>query len=305
MKKVLTFLLSLTITLIIAQDRTPLGPKPIVNDPLACPSLVMTPVDNVVTFPSDLIENILGPDITSYTLVNFAGLAGNPNASAGLFNGGLDAGLGIENGIVLSSGLISNAIGPNSSDGGFTYSLNLPGDAQLSALAATDTYDATILEFDFVPQFNELFIEFVFGSEEYNEFVFSFNDAFAFYLNGINIALVPGTSDPVTINNINLSVNPTYYKNNSYDDFFPGPYPYCNEMDGLTTVLVASGSVNESQTNTIKLAIADALDDVWDSWVFIKSESFSGVDPEVPISNWALFIGIALIHAFAIFRFRR
>lgn len=304
MKKLLTILLSATVLFAFAEERIANNPKPINHGPLACPSLVMTPVDNTVTYPSDLIEAILGPDVVSYSLINFAGLAGNPYASAGLFVGGTDAGLGIEDGIVMCSGYITNAIGPNSDDGA-SINLGLSGDADLTTFASQQTYDATVLEFSFVPNFDQLYIQYVFGSEEYNEYVFQYNDAFAFFLNGSNIAVVPSTVLPVTINTINLSTNNTYYKNNDYGDLYPGPYPYCNEMDGFTTVLVAQGPVNEGESNTIKLAIADGGDSALDSFCFIKGSSFGGTDPEVPVSNWALFIGIGLILIFAVIRFRR
>jgi hypothetical protein len=298
MKKVLTILFSLLVVLAIAQQREE-NRKPLTHAPGACPSLVMTPVDNVVTFPSDLVENILGPDIQSYTNVNFAGYTTSPYASAGLFVGGTNAGLGIEDGVVLTCGVISNAIGPNSSSG-ISANLGLPGDAQLTAFAGQQTFDATVLEFDFVPNFDLLYVAFVFGSEEYNEWVYQYNDDFAFFLNGTNIATVPSTTTPITINTINLNDNTTYYKNN---EFYPGPY--CNEMDGFTTVLVAQGAVTSGQTNHIKLAIGDGGDHALDSWVFIKASSFGGTDPEVPVSNWALGIGIFLILTFAVIRFRR
>jgi hypothetical protein len=303
MKKVLTILFALAMVVAIAQERTE-NIKPITNDPLACPSLVITAVDGVTTTESDLVEAILGADIVSYNILSYVGYDHPTDGQAGLFTGGMDAGLGIEEGIMLSSGFARLAIGPNS-ESGIGADLGAVGDPDLTAISGGSTNDANVLEFEFVPNFDELFIEFVFGSEEYNEYVFSFNDVFAFFLNGTNIALVPGSGDPVSIDNINLFNNTTYYKNNDYDDFAPGPFPYCNEMDGFTTVLVASGAVNAGNTNTIKLAIADALDNALDSYVFIKAEGFSGVDPEVPISNWALFIGIGLILIFAVIRFRR
>lgn len=299
MKRILTILLSLSVAFAVAQERGFTGPKPINHGPAACPSLVMTPVDNTTVFPADLVESILGPDIQSYSNVTFTGFTGTPEASAGLFNGGNAAGIGIEEGIVLSCGFISTSIGPNSSDG-ISVDLSLGGDADLTTLASQSTFDATRLEFDFVPLYDELFIEFVFGSDEYTEWIGSYNDVFAFFLNGTNIAVVPSTNTPISINTINPGLNSAYYKNN---ESFPGPF--CNEMDGFTTVMVATGNVNPNVTNHIKLAIADGGDHALDSWVFFKAEGFSGVDPEVPISNWALFIGIGLIILFAVIRFRR
>jgi hypothetical protein len=58
-----------------------------------------------------------------------------------------------------------------------------------------ETFDATVLEFDFVPTFSTVQFQYVFSSEEYSDFSnTSFNDVFAFFVNGVNIAVVPGTS---------------------------------------------------------------------------------------------------------------
>ena len=51
----------------------------------------------------------------------------------------------------------------------------------------------------------------VFASDEYNEVtapggLFG-NDVFGLFLDGVNIALVPGSNSPITVSNINLSAN--------------------------------------------------------------------------------------------------
>lgn len=314
MKKILTVLLSFLIVAAIAQQREydPAKPKVPINE-RQCPSFVFTPLDNITVTPTTLVQQILGPGI-SFSNVLFTGIAlGDPlpgvpyvYASAGLFTGGIDAGIEMESGIVLSSGFISNAVGPNA-NGGITGQLGLPGDPALTAIAGFTTNDATILEFDFVPDFEIIYIIFVFGSDEYNEYVGTqFNDVFAFFLNGVNIALVPSTANPITINTINNGMNPSFYKDNEFYSGSPGYPVYCNEMDGFTTVMTVSGPVNPNVTNHIRLAIADAGDSILDSWVFIKTEGFTpDPDPKVPVSNWALYLGLFLIVTFIIFRFRR
>ncbi len=148
------------------------------------------------------------------------------------------------------------------------------------------THDATVLEFDFVPKGSTLTFSFVFGSEEYNEFVNSINDVFAFFLNGNNVALVPGTNTPVSINNVNLTTNSQFYINNALaggSDPTPATPPLLDtQLDGLTTVLTVTAAVNSGVTNHIKLAIADASDGILDSDVFIKSGSFSAPPPPLP-----------------------
>ena len=149
-------------------------------------------------------------------------------------------------------------------------------------IGQTATFDAAILEFDFVPSDPTIRFQYVFSSDEYEEFVFQFNDVFGFFVNGKNVALIPQTSTPVSINNVNNGstgtsgippVNPQFYVNNDFEVFATPPID--TEMDGLTVVLTATTKVNPGVSNHIKLAIADAGDDALDSNVFIKAGSLS------------------------------
>ncbi|MGB8369562.1 MAG: choice-of-anchor L domain-containing protein [Limisphaerales bacterium] len=143
----------------------------------------------------------------------------------GTFAGGNGCGLPIDNGVILSTGWITNAIGPNDDDGGNNYdgnygpsNLGQPGDADLSNLVGNgQTYDAAVLEFDIIStNFFTLQFLYVFASEEYPEWIGPFNDPMAIFVstnydgtNWINsitndIALVPGTTNmPVSVNTIN------------------------------------------------------------------------------------------------------
>src|SRR5690242_7799851 len=134
------------------------------------------------------------------------------NSAIGTFSEG---GLGVASGIILSTGNIADAAGPNDSSGS-GVSLGTPGDTGLNAIVApNETFDAIALEFDVVTTTPVFLINYVFASEEYLEYVDDeFNDAFAFYVDGANIARTPGTSDPVTIHNINTTVNPSLYRDN-------------------------------------------------------------------------------------------
>jgi len=129
----------------------------------------------------------------------------------------------------------------------------------------------------------DLFFNFVFASEEYNEFANSlFNDVFAFFLDGQNIAFIPGTTTPISINTINggdpLGVNPQnpqFYNNNSIFD--NGQFLNLFGYDGFTTVFTAQSLGVGPGTHTIKLAISDVFDDIYDSAVFLQMGSFSNV----------------------------
>jgi hypothetical protein len=225
-------------------------------------------MDGTTLTATDLVEEILGPGIT-YSNVSFTGLSGALNASAGLFSGGSAALLPCDEGIVLSSGYIGNSLGPNNAIN-TTADLALAGDADLDAFSGFTTYDATILEFDFTLPADSIHIQFFFASEEYNEWVNTqYNDVFAFLLDGVNIAVVPGTTTPVEINTINNGSNPAYFVDNT-------GAAYDFEADGFTTLLEGTFPVDlDLSTHHIKLAIADAGDHILDAWVFIRASSFS------------------------------
>ena len=257
---------------VVAEENNRIGEEKIIN-PLGAtrsPGIVTTDMVSA----QDLVDTLLGGGVT-VSNVNYVGTG----SSAGTFNGASGI-IGFSDGVILSSGDISNVIGPNTVDS-VTANNNLAGDADLDGLLpAHSTMDATVLEFDFVPIDDVITFKYVFSSDEYNEYVNSpFNDIFAFFLNGNNIACIPGTSVPVAINNVHNG-NPfgvtagsysIYYRNNDLDDGGP---TIDTEMDGLTTVFTATAAVNPGEINHIKLAIADTSDHVLDSNVFIKAESF-------------------------------
>jgi hypothetical protein len=242
-----------------------------------------------------LLKDPTGTGVTvSNIRLNGAPASETPYAGAGVFEGAASI-LGIERGIVLSSGAVSDSAGPNDSDstGGF---LGTGGDDDLTQLARESssnpevvTNDKTVLEFDFVPTSRQVSFRYVFGSEEYNEFVASqYNDAFGFFITGpngvkINWARVPGTTQAVAINTINngnpqgtlTPSNPHLYRNNDLSD---GGGAIDIEADGLTVVLTLTANVTPGMTHTMKLAVADAGDTSYDSWVFIEGGSFRAVE---------------------------
>ena len=196
---------------------------------------------------------------------------------AGLFTGGTTVGTNDfpTQGVILSSGPANSIAGPNSFDsvGG---SFNTPGDSDLNSLVpGFSTFDACVLEVQFqCPeglQGSDLTLKYVFASDEYNEFVnSSYNDVFGWFLNGVNIAVLPSDGTPVTINNVNNGVNSAFYNDNDPSDT---TVPFDIEADGFTTKLTAA-SPTLPGVNTIKLAIADAGDTAYTSWAMIEGGSF-------------------------------
>ena len=241
--------------------------------------LTLTTVDlSTGLTPTELAETLVGGGLT-ISNVKYTGA----NQAAGTFAGGVSEGLDIESGVVLSSGTVADANGPNTSEATST-AFNLPGDTDLDGLnPGFKTHDATVLEFDFDATGGNLSFTYVFGSEEYNEYVdFSFNDVFGFFLDGQNIALIPGTQTAVSINNVNNHQNSEFYRDNSLFDL-GSPTPFNTQADGFTVVLTAFATITPGNHH-IKLAIADAGDDRLDSWVFLAAESFVSGDADMSVS---------------------
>jgi putative cell wall-binding protein len=215
-----------------------------------------------------LASNLVGEDVQVFNAT-----LTSASQAAGLFAGG-GAVLGFDQGIVLSTGSITEVVGPND-DSGTTGILDTPGDPELTALSGNETFDAVVLEFDFVAaaDASTVAFEYVFGSEEYSEFVGSpFNDVFAFTINGHNCAMVEGS--PVSVNTVNSGVNAGFFRPNE-PDLDTGVSPLDIELDGLTTTLPCQAPITPGGANHLKLAIADASDTVLDSAVFIRAASFT------------------------------
>ncbi len=247
----------------------------------------------------ELVDSLLIGNGISATNVTYSG----PTISIGGFSGGNTTNIGIDQGILITTGSVYNAIGPNSVGDKTTNTMG-GSDPQLAALVPSGTiYDASVLEFDFVPLSDTIVLEYVFASEEYAEWVGqNFNDVFGFFITGPNpsggnynndnIALVPGTSLPVTINNINNGLlnngtctNCAYYVDNSTGTTI--------EYDGFTTPLITNLLVTPCASYHIKIAIGDVNDHDYDSGIFLKSESFSAniVTTSVSYSNSQLANG--------------
>lgn len=147
--------------------------------------------------------------------------------------------------------------------------------------------DLCILEFDFEAAGDSISFNYVFGSDEYLEWVNStYNDIFAFFLSGpgitgpyaspagfpdgaINIAQVPDSDPllPITISSVNDVTNPMYYIDNFNNEGI------C--IDGYTQTFTAEAQVQCGEIYHIKLAIADGSDSALESFVILEDGSFS------------------------------
>ncbi|HQC60404.1 MAG TPA: choice-of-anchor L domain-containing protein [Bacteroidales bacterium] len=161
--------------------------------------------------PQQLVEDyLIGPGIT-VSNVTYRGQL----SQFGFFSNGNTTALGMNEGIILCTGNATQIA--QSASSFMSNSLGGNGVPELDSIINNPTYDTNdgaVLEFDFIPQDTMLSFYYIFGSEEYPEFVCSsFNDIFAFLISGINplggmyvdknIALIPGTNLPVAINTVN------------------------------------------------------------------------------------------------------
>lgn len=200
-----------------------------------------------------------------------------PTAAYGTFANGNTTNIGINNGILLTTGSATMAVGPNNSVSQGLCNNTSSSDPQLVAIEPQATYDLCVLEFDIIPECSQLTVRFVFGSEEYPEFVnASFNDAFGFFISGpgpapgctpgfynnTNVATLPNNTTPVSIDNVNAGNNAAYYVDNTGGATI--------QYDGFTTVLTRTINVCPCQTYHWKFAIADAGDCIYDSGVFLE-----------------------------------
>jgi len=201
--------------------------------------------------------------------------------------------LGLGEGLLLTTGNVENAFGPNINTG-ISEGVGTPGDEDLNALSPIPSQDACIVELDvFVPT-DELTFEYIFGSDEYADYVgTNFNDIFAFLVSGPgitgdpainnqeNIAILPGTTTPVEINSVNNIDNWEYYRSNETQLGNPiSSGGKSIEYDGMTSdylgikkSLTARKKVTPCNTYHLKLAIADRGDSAFDSGVFITEIS--------------------------------
>lgn len=193
-----------------------------------------------------------------------------PNGAFALFNG-VASNIGITDGVLLTSGSVQEAIGPNDTESSGVNN-GAPGDNQLDVLSGSTTFDGCVLEMDLIPSCDTMRINYVFGSEEYPEFVGQeFNDVFAFFVSGPgivgseNVALIPGTTTPVSVNSVNNASNTQYYFDNSGGNTI--------QYDGFTTVLEGKIGVQICETYHLKMAIADVVDGIYESGVFIQGNS--------------------------------
>ncbi|BDR53364.1 hypothetical protein KIM372_12710 [Bombiscardovia nodaiensis] len=248
------------------QTENRLSPRGSENSNLLAPNVQGGGSAGVVTANAQqLVDTLLSGNSISVSNVK---LTGSPQA-VGIFSNA-QATIGVNDGVLLSTGNALTGV----------ENLRTAGDNDINTIiGATNSYDAVSLEFDFVPTTPTLTFKYVFGSREYPQYVGTqFNDTFAFLVNGENVALIPGTSTPVSINNVNNG-NASYVgaKNSEYfidnrDNKLPALSG--TAFGGITKILPIHATVKANQPNHIKLVISDLGDPVLNSFVGLQAKSF-------------------------------
>ncbi|MCB0608567.1 MAG: choice-of-anchor L domain-containing protein [Lewinella sp.] len=201
---------------------------------------------------------------------------------------------GFDEGVLISSGDIKLAEGPNDSVESSATFADDSNDPDIKKLASDFAFDVAGIEFDFIPVGEVATFRYVFASEEYCEFVGSvFNDVFGFFVSGpgingpfsngaANVALLPGTDQYVAINTVNFEENASSYRKNELPEDanrcgipFSAPNLEQIEYDGFTIPLTATFNVIPCETYHIRLLVSDVGDDKLDSGVFLEAKSFN------------------------------
>ena len=249
--------------------------------------------------PEELIQNVFLATGVEVLDVQYSG----DNTAIGFFSEA-SSNIGIETGIVMSTGFANTADDQNNSGGtsGQTSQNNFSDPDLASLVDPLSVGDLSIFEITFIPLADSLEFSYVFASEEYEEYVCTqFNDVFGFFISGPgfagpftdgaeNIALVPGTNDFVaigTVNNGNPNIPPATCPPQNPNLFNVTPPNDQPQFDGYTDVFVARAVVVPCDTYKIRITIADASDFIFDSGVFLQAKSFGTPTVDVAIETVA------------------
>ncbi|WP_294736541.1 choice-of-anchor L domain-containing protein, partial [uncultured Flavobacterium sp.] len=270
------------------------------NNPAATNQLV-----NDVLLDNSCLAQV--SNVTKSTGTDFGYSQGN---GIGTFSNTNDA-FPFTSGVVLTSGNALAAQGPNTNTSSFS-SPAWGGDADINAAITMSSKNATVLEFDFIPATPAFSIDYIFASEEYGAYQCESNDGFVMLLTNVtaggaaqNVALIPVTGDPISIDSIKdeinnsacPSVNPDYF-----GAFYGGgdaataPINY----EGRTILMNASATLIPGNTYHLKIVIADDggddnTDGEYDSAVFFPEGGFNLgqqlLGPDLTIANGTALCG--------------
>lgn len=269
--------------------------------------------ENVVTF---VTTHLLGSGV-QVSNVQFDGAGGNiSKPQIGTFNSNGYPSLMMDSGVIMTTGNVSVAPGPNNGGGTSVSVTGYYTDPQMSSYATNTCYGCSTLDFDFVSISPFINVNYCFASEEYPEYVCAnVNDVFAFLITGPdplaggqtrtwNMARIPHTIDathpdgiPVTINAVNqgmagsngnssangcYTVFSEYYVSNHTAGASGGPNNATGvQYDGFTQKLSASATILPCQQYHMHISICNVGDNAYDSGVFIEANSFNSPQAQI------------------------
>jgi gliding motility-associated-like protein len=146
--------------------------------------------------------------------------------------------------------------------------------------------DNVILEFDFVPNSNQVKFNYIFASEEYSgTYPCQYSDAFALLIRPVsggpyvNLAVLPNGAGPVAMTNIHpLIPTPGSGGCVAVNEMYFGGYNTAvntvTNFDGRTVPLTAIGAVTPGVAYHFKMVLSDYRDTGFDSAVFLEGGSF-------------------------------
>lgn len=233
---------------------------------------VVIPLSDTLSVAKIIKQYFVGKGIGKVSNINFKG----DTAGVGIFIESQNI-IGIKEGLLLTTGIAEQMVGPNSRPnaganlGGYFFS-----DEHL--IANSNLCDGISIEFDFVPNFDSICFDFVFGSDEYPEFVGKeFNDLFGFYVweksstgKPENIAVLPNKTY-INVNSINQKVNSDWYIENTQ---FGMQGRQVTEWDGYTRLITTGRKVKPGVVYKMKMIITDITDCEYDSGILLRMHSF-------------------------------
>lgn len=219
--------------------------------------------------------------------IDFSNVSSSSSSSVAYFNAN-GSGFSLQEGIIIRNGNAQFTEGPYT---GLNIStqINSNSDAELQQISSLTGQtgpitDVAFLQFDFISQSTDFNFNFLFASNEYGEWQCGFSDIFAFLITDLNtntttnLAIIPGTTTPVSVKDVRdtanntscPSVNPSFF-----DTYNVGNPNSIMNMRGYTQQMTASAVIQPNTPYRIRLVIGDYSDESYDSAVFIESGSFS------------------------------
>ena len=233
----------------------------------------------------------------------------------GTFNSNGYEGLQMDSGVLMTTGNINLAPGPNNMDSGTEGISNYFSDNVMNTYSTGSVTGCSTLDFDFVSISPYVSVNYCFGSEEYPEFVCStVNDVFGFIITGPdpetgkekswNAAIIPYTVSESKPNGIAVAINSVNRGSSTnsggtecywvYTDFYVANHKkngggYNGEKgvqyDGYTQKLAANAFLLPCTEYHMHISICNVGDNAYDSGVFIEKGSFNSPSADVNLSH--------------------